>query len=150
MCLLLLDINSNSDSVLTKSSGYLEPHCLTKTYFYDSIYYEYDCASEGGSMTIESYAYSASVTQDEITTVAIVQQSKASSASATALADDSGSGSVVYNCGSGSSCGNNDDNSGNDNNIENSGGKSAASGQTAASAITLLAASCIFLFVVCG
>lgn len=110
-------------------------------------------------MTIELYAYSASVTQDEITTVAIVQQSKASSASATALAGDGGSGSVVYNCGSGS-CGNNDDNSGNDNNIGNSGGnsegggnsgaKSAASGQAAAPAITLLTASCIFLFVVCG
>jgi hypothetical protein len=117
-------------------SGYLAPYCLTGVFEYGAPYYEYVCATVGGVVTIYTSASGLDV-QNVATSIAVVTQTIATTASATAVSDTGGG--MTINCGSGSDCGNGNGNNGNGNGV---GNKSAASTRTAASSLHLLSLVC--------
>jgi hypothetical protein len=125
---------------LTKYSGYEAPYCLTKSYAFDYWYYEFDCATEAGALTIYPSATNvptnAAASQFVVTTAAEIIATLASSAVAV-TASQSGGGTNVCNncvindgpnnsCGNGSQCGsgNNNNQGGTNNHVGSNGGAS--------------------------
>lgn len=120
------------------SSGYLTPYCFTKVFEYDSPYYEYDCATAPGTLTISSTA-SGLAPDEVVTSVAVVTQTIESSTPATPVADTGTSGTSITNinnCGNDSSCGNGQGSSGSNDGTGN--GKSGAAVRTAAPNLYLI------------
>lgn len=124
-------------------SGYLAPYCLTKVFEYGRPFYEYDCATTGGVLTVLTFASGLSQ-QNVVTSVAVVTHTIDMEVSATPASSTGGSGgSVTYNCGDNSNCGNGNNNSGNDNGVNN---KSAAPMRIAAFSFRLLTLLCTVVF----
>ena len=129
-------------------SGYLTPYCFTKFYNYGAGYYEYDCATTNGFITIEASAFNAPVTQYVVTTAAVVTQTKAAASAATVVADSSGSITNIYNGNNDcqSDCGTGNSNGGSGNNVGNKSG-SRTSIPLASLGPRLLSALCISLLI---
>jgi len=120
------------------SSGYLTPYCFTKVFEYESLYYEYDCATAPGTLTISSTA-SGLAPDEVVTSVAVVTQTIESSTPATPVADTGTSGTSITNinnCGNDSSCGNGQGSSGSNDGTGN--GKSGTAVRTAAPNLHLI------------
>ena len=120
------------------SSGYLTQYCFTKVFEYDSPYYEYDCATAPGTLTILSTA-SGLAPNEVVTSVAVVTQTIESSTPAKPIADTGTPGTSITNinnCGNDSSCGNGQCSSGSNDGTGN--GKSGAAVRTAAPNLHLI------------
>ena len=127
-------------SYLMSSSGYLTPYCFIKVFEYGSPFYEYDCATAPGIVTILSTASGLAV-QNVVTSVAEVTQTIASTSPATPVADSGNPGTSITNinnCGNDSSCGNGQGASGNNDGAGN--GKSEAPMRTGTPSLPLILA----------